>query len=167
MTTLTEIAPGAVHAPGWLTPAEQRQLVDAFRAWSTGPMPLRSASVRGHRMSVQTVCLGWHWQPYRYSRHAHDVNGERALPLPDWLVDLARRGLDAVGWPEPATYRPDTALINPLTGSRKSIVCGGPARLAYHGVTTIIPGTAPEGCGLAEGRISVTLRATGLNDVSG
>lgn len=211
MTTLTEIAPGAVHAPGWLPLTQQRQLVDAFRAWAAGPVPLRSATIRGRPMSVQTVCLGWHWQPYRYSRHAHDVNGERVPPLPDWLVDLGRRGLAAVGWPEPASYRPDTALINfyhrdaklglhqdkdevaldPVVSFSVGDACvfrfgntenrnrphtdlvlrsgdlfvfGGPARLAYHGVTRIIPGTAPDDCGLAEGRINVALRATGLSD---
>ena len=31
----------------------------------------------GGVMSVQTVCLGWHWQPYRYTRTADDVNGAR------------------------------------------------------------------------------------------
>jgi alkylated DNA repair protein (DNA oxidative demethylase) len=41
-------------------------------------------------------------------------------------------------------------------------VFGGPARLAYHGVTKVLPGTAPPDCGLAEGRINITLRETGL-----
>jgi alkylated DNA repair protein (DNA oxidative demethylase) len=39
-------------------------------------------------------------------------------------------------------------------------VFGGPARLAYHGVMRILPGTAPAGLGLV-GRISVTLRESG------
>jgi alkylated DNA repair protein (DNA oxidative demethylase) len=206
-----EVAPGAIHAPGWLTPVQQRALVAAVEEWAAGPVPLRSASVRGHPMSVRTVCLGWHWQPYRYSRHAGDVNGQRVLPMPDWLADLGRDALAAVGWPEPTSYRPDTALINvydararmglhqdkdevsrdPVvsfsigdacvfrfgnTENRKRphtdvdlrsgdlFVFGGPARLAYHGVTTIIPGTAPDDCGLTEGRINLTLRATGLSD---
>ena len=107
-----EVAPGAVHLPGWLSPSEQRRLVTAFETWAAGPVPIRSASVRGHPMSVKTVCLGWHWQPYRYTRHAGDVNGERVLPLPDWLVELGRRALTAVGWTDPDAYRPDTALIN-------------------------------------------------------
>jgi alkylated DNA repair protein (DNA oxidative demethylase) len=206
-----EVAPGAVHAPGWLTSVQQRALVAAVEEWAAGPVPLRSASVRGHPMSVRTVCLGWHWQPYRYSRHAGDVNGQRVLPMPDWLADLGRDALAAVGWPEPTSYRPDTALINVYDArarmglhqdkdevSRDPVVSfsigdacvfrfgntenrnrphtdvdlrsgdlfvfGGPARLAYHGVTTIIPGTAPDDCGLAEGRINLTLRATGLSD---
>lgn len=34
-------------------------------------------------MSVRTVCIGWHWQPYRYTRTAGDVNGEQVAPFPD------------------------------------------------------------------------------------
>ncbi|MFI9722654.1 alpha-ketoglutarate-dependent dioxygenase AlkB [Streptomyces sp. NPDC052396] len=41
------------------------------------------------------------------------------------------------------------------------MVFGGPTRLAYHGVTRIIPGTAPTGLGLA-GRLNITLRVSGL-----
>ncbi|MEV5508605.1 alpha-ketoglutarate-dependent dioxygenase AlkB family protein [Streptomyces orinoci] len=41
------------------------------------------------------------------------------------------------------------------------IVFGGPSRLAYHGVTRIIPGTAPAGLGLT-GRLNITLRVSGL-----
>ena len=206
-----EVAPGAVHLPGWLPPAEQRGLVAAFHQWAARPVPIRSATVRGHPMSVRTVCLGWHWQPYRYSRHADDVNGARVLPMPEWLVELGRRALGSVGWPDAAAYRPDTALINFYDAGAKMglhqdkdevspdpvvslsvgeacvfrfgntenrnrphtdvelrsgdlFVFGGPARLAYHGVTTIIPGTAPDDCGLTDGRINITLRATGLSD---
>jgi len=208
---LRELAPGAIHLPGWLSLSQQRELVSAFESWSAGPVPIRSATVRGHPMSVQTVCLGWHWQPYRYTRAATDVNGARVLPLPDWLVDLGRAALDAVAWPGAQAYRPDTALVNyydatarmglhqdkdevvwdpvvsfsigdscvfrfgntesrgrPWTdldlASGDVFVFGGPSRLAYHGVTKIIPETAPAGCGLATGRINITLRATGLSD---
>lgn len=206
-----EVAPGAVHLPAWLTPAEQRHLVARFEEWAAGPVPVRAATVRGHPMSVRTVCLGWHWQPYAYSRSATDVNGARVLPFPDWLGELGRRALSAVGWPDPAGYAPDTALVNyydaaarmgmhqdkdettldpvvslsvgdrcvfrfgntehrgrPWTDleltSGDLFVFGGASRLAYHGVTKIIPGTAPPDCGLTEGRINVTLRVTGLAD---
>jgi alkylated DNA repair protein (DNA oxidative demethylase) len=39
-------------------------------------------------------------------------------------------------------------------------VFGGPARLAFHGVMRILPGTAPVGLGI-DGRISITLRDSG------
>lgn len=42
-------------------------------------------------------------------------------------------------------------------------VFGGRSRLAYHGVPKVYAGTAPEGCGLARGRINITMRVTGLD----
>ncbi|GAA3218722.1 alpha-ketoglutarate-dependent dioxygenase AlkB family protein [Nonomuraea helvata] len=110
---MREIAPGAVHVPGWLTLDEQRHLVRACREWAMGPVPIRHTVLpRGGVMSVRTVCVGWHWQPYRYTRVAHDVNGRRVAGFPGWLGDLGRRALaDAYG-AAGETYEPDTALIN-------------------------------------------------------
>ena len=108
------IAPGATHVPGWLSLEEQTWIADRFREWTRGPVPIRAAKVRGHEMSVRTVCLGWHWQPYRYTRAATDVNGARVLDFPDWMVRLGRRALAAVGADADVieTYTPDTALAN-------------------------------------------------------
>ena len=111
----TQVAPGAVHVPDWLTLDEQRQLVTACRGWAAGPVPIRHTRLpRGGVMSVQTVCLGWHWQPYTYTRTADDVNGARVAPFPHWMVQLGRRALlRAYGDQHAAdAYTPDTALIN-------------------------------------------------------
>jgi alkylated DNA repair protein (DNA oxidative demethylase) len=72
-------------------------------------------------MSVRTVCLGWHWQPYRYTRTAGDVNGRRVAEFPDWMVRLGRRALlDAYGDEAAASaYTPDAALINHYDGQAK------------------------------------------------
>lgn len=109
-----EISPGATHLPGWLTLPQQRWLTDRFREWVAGPVPIRAAKVRGHEMSVRTVCLGWHWQPYKYTREATDVNGNRVLDFPDWMVRLGRSALvAATGDPRAGDdYTPDTALVN-------------------------------------------------------
>ncbi|MDQ3826814.1 MAG: alpha-ketoglutarate-dependent dioxygenase AlkB, partial [Actinomycetota bacterium] len=65
----TEIAPGAVHLSGWLSVDQQRQMVGACRYWAQPPAGIRAARLpNGSVMSVRTVCLGWHWYPYRYSR---------------------------------------------------------------------------------------------------
>ncbi|MEU1485851.1 alpha-ketoglutarate-dependent dioxygenase AlkB [Streptomyces sp. NPDC005752] len=118
----TEVAPGAWHVPGWLTLDEQRKLVTACRAWATGPVPIRHTRLpRGGVMSVQTVCVGWHWQPYAYSRTADDVNGRRVAAFPDWMLRLGRRALlEAYGDEEAARdYTPDTALINFYDGQAR------------------------------------------------
>ena len=44
-----------------------------------------------------------------------------------------------------------------LLESGDAFVFGGPARLRYHGVARIIPGTAPAALGL-DGRVSLTFR---------
>ncbi|MFF8842338.1 alpha-ketoglutarate-dependent dioxygenase AlkB family protein [Streptomyces sp. NPDC015127] len=119
------VAPGAVHVPGWLPPARQRELVEACRSWARGPVPLRHTVLPGGGvMSVRTVCVGWHWQPYHYSRTADDVNGERVADFPQWLVDLGREALaEAYGsdrtYGDAAAYTPDTALINFYDGAAR------------------------------------------------
>nr|WP_202451641.1 alpha-ketoglutarate-dependent dioxygenase AlkB [Streptomyces sp. SID4948] len=110
-----DVAPGAVHLPGWLSLDEQRELVVACRQWAVGPVPMRHTRLpRGGVMSVRTVCVGWHWRPYAYERVATDVNGARVAAFPDWLGALGRRAV-ADAWRDPAAgeaYAPDTALVN-------------------------------------------------------
>jgi len=110
-----EIAPGAVHLPGWLPAARQAELVAACRDWARPPAGMRHTVLpTGGVMSVQTVCLGWHWVPYKYLPVAADVDGAPVKRFPDWLAELGRAGVaDALGDPELAdAYRPDVALIN-------------------------------------------------------
>jgi DNA oxidative demethylase len=164
-----ELAPGAVHVPSWLTAGQQRWIVARFHEWTRGPVPIRSAKVRGHEMSVQTVCLGWHWQPYKYTREATDVNGKRVLPFPEWKDERSAAPVVSLSVGDSCTFR----FGNPrdrgqpyedvLLASGDLFVFGGTSRLAYHGVTKVHPGTAPASCGLREGRINITMRATGLD----
>jgi alkylated DNA repair protein (DNA oxidative demethylase) len=104
-----EIAPGAVHVPGFLSLERQRELVTACRGWATRMRHTKLPS--GGVMSVQTVCLGWHWLPYRYSRTLDDVDGAPVEPFPDWLAELGREAL-RTAYGAPAPYEPDAALIN-------------------------------------------------------
>jgi alkylated DNA repair protein (DNA oxidative demethylase) len=99
--TRSTVAPGAVHVPDWLSLEQQRQLVAACRDWAAGPAPMRHTRLpSGGVMSVQTVCLGWHWQPYRYTRTAEDQGGAPVTPFPEWLADLGRAAVaDAYGDP--------------------------------------------------------------------
>lgn len=114
-----ELAPGAVHIPGWLTVDEQIHLVNACNEWAEGPIPMRALTLpRGGMMSVKMVCLGWQWLPYRYTRTADDLTGQPVAEFPDWLVELGRRAvIDAYGSAD--DYTPDTALINHYDQSAK------------------------------------------------
>ncbi|MGI5169567.1 alpha-ketoglutarate-dependent dioxygenase AlkB family protein [Spirillospora sp. CA-253888] len=215
-------APGVVLLPGWLDADRQRHLVRACRQWARPPAGMRRTRLPGGgTMSVRTVCLGWHWEPYRYVRH---VDGEPVKPLPSWLVDLGRRAVADTGLDDHAArpdtcqdttpgggrlYTPDLALVNfydaaatmglhqdrderspapvvslslgdtavfrlgntrgrsrPWTDmeleSGDLLVFGGPSRMAYHGVTKILPGTGPADIGLPAGRLNITLRESGF-----
>ena len=124
--TRRELAPGAVHVPDWLDRDRQRVLVAACRRWALEGPGIRAAILpNGARMSVQTVCLGWHWVPYRYSRTRDDQDCSPVAELPDWLADLGR---DAVttAYDDPArgrAYAPDIGLVNHYTAD---------ARLGMH-----------------------------------
>jgi alkylated DNA repair protein (DNA oxidative demethylase) len=208
-----DVLPGVVHVPAWLDLPIQRALVEDFRRWAEPPAGLRHPRVpTGHLMSVQSVCLGWHWQPYAYSRTADDTDGAPVKPLPPRIIELARAAVGtaygAVG-PEVAAYAPDAAIVNlyapgarlglhqdgeepsaapvvtislgdacmfrlAAVGRRTGpfidiemrsgdlLVFGGPNRRIYHGVPKVYPGTAPFGLGLPPGRLSITVRETGL-----
>jgi DNA oxidative demethylase len=119
-----QIAPGAVHVPGWLSDDEQRDLVTACRDWARPPAGIRHTVMpSGGVMSVQTVCLGWHWVPYKYLPTADD--GTPVKPFPGWLAELGARAVaDAYAdldpdQANPASYQPDVALINFYDGQAK------------------------------------------------
>jgi DNA oxidative demethylase len=219
--TLRRPLPDVAHIRGWLPLDEQRALVDAFRSWAAPPAGLRHPRVpTGHLMSVQSVCLGWHWQPYVYSRTADDTDGAPVKPMPAVLVDLGHRAVADVapaagsspgdGRPTDAeAFAPDAAIVNfydpsahlglhqdgeepsdapvvtisigdactfrlagvdrrarPFTDlelrSGDLLVFGGRNRRIYHGVPKVHGGTAPAGLGLPPGRLSITIRETGL-----
>ncbi|MEV7182223.1 alpha-ketoglutarate-dependent dioxygenase AlkB [Kitasatospora sp. NPDC093679] len=115
-----EPAPGAVHLPDWLDAAEQCALVEACRDWARPPAGMRTVRMpTGGRMSVSTVCLGWHWYPYGYARTVVDGDGAPVKPFPPELGALARRALAAAYGPDGLAavsgatgYEPDIAVVN-------------------------------------------------------
>ena len=205
--------PGVVRIAGWLDLEMQRSLVAQFRKWALPPAGLRHPRVpSGHLMSVQSVCLGWHWSPYAYSKTADDTDGAPVKPLPEEVADLARAAVaDAYG-PDSAeakAYAPDAAIVNlyppgahlglhqdgeepsnapvvtlslgdscifrlagvgrrtgPFTDlelrSGDLLVFAEPNRRIYHGVPKVKGGTGPAWLGLPPGRLSITVRETGL-----
>jgi alkylated DNA repair protein (DNA oxidative demethylase) len=214
---LRELLPSVVQISGWLDLDVQRGLVADFRGWAAPPAGLRHPAVpTGHLMSVQSVCLGWHWQPYAYSRTADDTDGEPVKPLPPKITELARAAVDAAygaGTAEAICFQPDAAIVNLYSPSahlglhqdgeepsdapvvtislgdacifrlasveRRTgpfvdvefrsgdlIVFGGPNRRIFHGVPKVLPDTAPDDLGLPPGRLSITVRETGLTPKS-
>lgn len=206
-----DVLDGVVHISGWLDAERQRALVADFRRWAVAPAGLRHPRVpAGHLMSVQSVCLGWHWQPYAYSRTADDTDGAPVKPLPADLAGSARQAVaDTFGRAAGQAYAPDAAIVNlyapgarlglhqdgeepsdapvvtislgdtcvfrlagvdrrisPFTDvvlrSGDLLVFGGANRRIYHGVPKVLDGTSPAGLGLPRGRLSITIRETGL-----
>jgi alkylated DNA repair protein (DNA oxidative demethylase) len=113
-STRREISPGVILVSGWLAPNEQQALVDQFREWALPPAGLRHPRVpRGHVMSVQSVCLGWHWQPYAYSRTADDTDGAPVKPLTKAIARLGRRAVaDTFGTSAGREFEPDAVIAN-------------------------------------------------------
>ncbi|MFH9550361.1 alpha-ketoglutarate-dependent dioxygenase AlkB [Streptomyces sp. NBC_00377] len=109
-----QIAPGAVHLPGWLDPAHQRELLAACRDWARPPAGLRTVRTPGGgTMTARQVCLGWHWYPYAYARTVGDGDGAPVKPFPAWLGELGRRAVaDTLGPAEARDAAYDIALIN-------------------------------------------------------
>jgi alkylated DNA repair protein (DNA oxidative demethylase) len=111
-----ELLPGVVHVPGWLDATAQRELADEFRDWALAPAGLRHPRVpTGQAMSVQSVCLGWHWSPYAYSRTADDTDGAPVKPLPASVDRLARAAVAeayGAGSREAIDFEPDAAIVN-------------------------------------------------------
>jgi alkylated DNA repair protein (DNA oxidative demethylase) len=112
----TEPLPGVVHVPDWLDLDTQGALVDEFRRWAQAPAGLRHPRMpTGHVMKVQSVCLGWHWSPYAYSRTADDTDGAPVKPIPE-IVDLLARAAIAAAYGDDCVelngYEPDAAIVN-------------------------------------------------------
>ena len=108
------IAPGAVHVPDWLDPAQQRELLAACREWARPPAGLRTVRTPGGgTMTARQVCLGRHWYPYGYAPTAVDGDGAPVKPFPDRLDALARRAVtDALGAGAVPGEPYDIALVN-------------------------------------------------------
>jgi alkylated DNA repair protein (DNA oxidative demethylase) len=211
-TERRDVMPGVVLVTAWLDAEHQRALVDGFRSWSLPPAGLRHPRVpSGHVMTVQSVCLGWHWQPYAYSRTADDTDGAPVKPIPTDLVRLAQQAVaDTFGADAGARYAPDAVIANLYTADSRLglhqdgeepseapvvticvgdtcvfrmagvdrrtapftdielqsgdlLVFGGPSRRIYHGVPKVYEGTGPRDIGLPPGRLSITIRETGLS----
>ena len=206
-TTNRTVAPGAVWFRGWLSLAEQADVLASCRELMEGPVGGYVPTVRGGgKMHVRMLCLGRHWNPrtYRYEETRADFDRQPVPPVPEPWVQLASRAAREAGF----EMAPDLCILNyyPPDGrmglhqdkdespasigaglpvvsisigdtarflfggthrrdpvetflleSGDAFVFGGDARLRYHGITRILPGTAPPSLGI-EGRFNLTFR---------
>jgi alkylated DNA repair protein (DNA oxidative demethylase) len=107
-----EVGPGAVHVPDWLDLDAQVALVRRCREWARDPAGLRTPRMPdGTPLSIRSVCLGWHWYPYAYSRTCDDHDGAPVKPLPADVVTLAEDAADAAGYAR-ERVRFDASIIN-------------------------------------------------------
>jgi hypothetical protein len=83
---------------------------------------------------------------------AREILFPGAVKIAGWLSQDAQRSL-AAGFRERAL---------PPAGLRHPRVFGGPSRRIHHGVPRVLEGTAPQGLGRQPGRVSITIRETGL-----
>lgn len=136
-----EVAPGAVHVPGWLSAQEQSALVAQCRDWSRGEHRMRHhTTATGGVMSVQSTVLGRTWElpwapsvssssgsglaageaPPRPGPGSSGEQAEEGVPgdaaasgqrLPSQLWDLGRRAV-AAAYGEEA---PEASSFEPTT----------------------------------------------------
>jgi alkylated DNA repair protein (DNA oxidative demethylase) len=205
--TIVQIAPGAMHLPGYVSPALQRVLVARCLTLGASEAGFYTPIVRGGKpMSVRMLCLGRHWNAltYRYddvradidrlpvpelpadlSRIAHEIaraSGFAFTPdicIVNWYSAASRMGLHQDKDETPATLESGAPVVSISLGdtaqfrfgglrrkdpvqtiplaSGDAFVFGGPARLRFHGVGRILPGTGPADLGV-DGRLNLTFR---------
>src|SRR6185436_274572 len=109
--SLTEIAPGALHLPRYLSLEDQRSIAGRCLALGAGAAGFYTPIVRGgHPMSVRMLCLGRHWnaRTYTYEDVREDVDGRPAPSLPEEFARIANEAAAAAGF----TFTPDTCIVN-------------------------------------------------------
>ena len=117
--TRNELGAGAVHIPDWLELDAQVELVRRCREWSRGPAGLRTPRMPdGTPLSIRSVCLGWHWYPYAYSRTCDDHDGAPVKPLPPDIVALAMDAAVEAGYHR-GDLRFDASIVNIYDASSK------------------------------------------------
>jgi alkylated DNA repair protein (DNA oxidative demethylase) len=139
----------ALAFPPWLGDLARRAVADA-----SALDPSVSDDPAGFAPDVALV--NWYGPGAKMGMHA-DRDELVAAPVVSFSVGAT--GLFRFGNPE-GRGRPWVDL--PLE-SGDVVVFGGPARLAYHGVPRLVPGTRDPAVDDLPGRLNVTVRQTGLD----
>ena len=114
------MGPGAVHIPDWLDLDAQAELVAQCREWARPPAGLRTPRMpNGTPLSIRSVCLGWHWYPYAYSRTCDDHDCAPVKPLPADVEARAIAAAEAAGYArERVSF--DASIVN-IYGPRSKL----------------------------------------------
>lgn len=102
-----------VVRPEFLTPAEQRQVVDLVTAVEPGFYVPKTRF--GVPLNLRMNCLGLHWsaRDYRYHSVRKDVDGLPPAPIPAELQAMAMRAVVDTGYLPEADVRPfDVCVVN-------------------------------------------------------
>jgi len=138
----------APEFPAWLGELARRAVVDA-----AGIDPLVAVDPGGFDPDVALV--NWYGPEAKMGMH---VDRDEVVAAPVVSLSVGASGVFRFGNPS-GRGRPWVDL--PLE-SGDVVVFGGPSRLAYHGVTKLLAGTADPTVSELPGRLNVTVRETGL-----
>jgi DNA oxidative demethylase len=114
----------------------------------------RVAAEAGYDFAPDIAIINWYGPEGRMGLHQDKDESRASIEAGNPVVsisigDTARFQFGGLRRRDPV----ETLLLE----SGDAFVFGGPARLRYHGVTRIVPGTAPPALGL-EGRFNLTFR---------
>jgi DNA alkylation damage repair protein AlkB len=114
----------------------------------------RIASEAGFALNPDICLINWYGADGRMGLHQDKDESRRSLEagLPVVSISLGDSARFLFGG-----LRRKDAVETILLESGDAFVFGGPARLRYHGVSRIIPGTAPPALGF-DGRFNLTFR---------
>ena len=138
----------APEFPTWLGELARRAAVDAV-----GVDPLVAPDPAGFDPDVALV--NWYGPGAQMGMH---VDRDEVVPAPVVSLSVGATGVFRFGNPS-SRGRP---WVDVPLESGDVVVFGGPARLAYHGVTKLLAGTDDPVVGELPGRLNVTVRETGL-----
>lgn len=114
----------------------------------------RIAADAGMTLAADVCIVNWYSARSRMGLHQDKDESRQALEAGVPVVSLSIGDTARFLFGGPRRKDPIETL---LLASGDAFVFGGPARLRFHGVSRIIPGTAPAGLGF-EGRLNFTFR---------
>ena len=138
----------AIPFPSWLGDLARRAVDDAV---AVDPSVCR----RPAGFVPDVALVNWYGPGAKMGMH---VDSDEVVAAPVVSLSVGATGLFRFGNAE-GRGSPWTDLS---LESGDVVVFGGPARLAYHGVPRLVPGTGDPVVGDLPGRLNVTVRQTGL-----